>query len=86
MTRHGIGMSLVMTPNSTTTQIPLGSSYHQAYGAINDGQADVVYPYGCGIYQWKADYNMQIYVAVFCVIVISIANNKNNIQYVCIHF
>ena len=37
------------------------SSYHQAYGAINDGQADVVYPYGCGIYQWKADYNMQIY-------------------------
>ena len=37
------------------------SSYHQAYGAINDGHADVVYPYGCGIYQWKADYNMQIY-------------------------
>ena len=40
--------------------LPL-SSYHQAYGAINDGQADVVYPYGCGIYQWKAEYNMQIY-------------------------
>lgn len=37
------------------------SSYHQAYGAINDGQVDVVYPYGCGIYQWRADYSMQIY-------------------------
>ena len=40
--------------------LPL-SSYHQAYGAIDDGQADIVYPYGCGIYQWKAEYNMQIY-------------------------
>ena len=37
------------------------SSYHQAYDAINDEQADVVYPYGCGIYQWKVNYNMQIY-------------------------
>jgi predicted glycosyltransferase involved in capsule biosynthesis len=37
------------------------SSYHQAYDVINDNQADVVYPYGCGIYQWKANYNMQIY-------------------------
>jgi len=37
------------------------SSYHQAYGLINDNQADVVYPYACGIYQWKAEYNMQIY-------------------------
>jgi len=37
------------------------SSYHQAYGAINDDHADVVYPYGCGIYQWKAEYNMNIY-------------------------
>lgn len=37
------------------------SSYHHAYGAINDGQADVVYPYGCGVYQWRAEYNMNIY-------------------------
>ena len=37
------------------------SSYHQAYGMINVGEADVVYPYGCGVYQWKAEYNMQIY-------------------------
>jgi len=36
------------------------SSYHQAYSAINDEKADVVYPYGCGIYQWKAEYNIQI--------------------------
>ena len=37
------------------------SSYHQAYGSINDGHADVVYPYGCGIYQWRSEYNMNIY-------------------------
>lgn len=37
------------------------SSYHHAYSAINDGHADVVYPYGCGVYQWKAEYNMKIY-------------------------
>ncbi len=36
-------------------------AYHQAYGAIDDDKADVVYPYQCGIYQWKAEYNMQIY-------------------------
>ena len=37
------------------------SSYHRAYEAINDDHVDVVYPYGCGIYQWKAEYNMGIY-------------------------
>jgi hypothetical protein len=37
------------------------SSYHQAYNAINDGYADLVYPYGCGIYQWRAEYNENIY-------------------------
>jgi hypothetical protein len=36
-------------------------SYHQAYEAINDNQVDVVYPYGCGVYQWRADYDMQVY-------------------------
>lgn len=40
--------------------LPL-SSYHQAYDAINNNHADVVYPYGCGIYQWKAEYDLQIY-------------------------
>ena len=37
------------------------SSYGQAYEMIKDNECDVVYPYGCGIYQWKADYNMQIF-------------------------
>lgn len=40
--------------------LPL-ESYLQAYNAINENQADVVYPYGCGIYQWCADYNQDIY-------------------------
>ena len=40
--------------------LPL-DAYYQAYGSIEGGHADVVYPYQCGIYQWKADYNMDIY-------------------------
>ena len=36
-------------------------TYKQAYDIIINGQADVVYPYGCGIYQWKAAYDMDIY-------------------------
>lgn len=36
-------------------------SYKQAYDLIFYGEADVVYPYGCGIYQWKADFSMDIY-------------------------
>ena len=40
--------------------LPL-TSYHQAYAILDADKADVVYPYGCGIYQWKAEYNMQVY-------------------------
>jgi len=40
--------------------LPL-TSYHQAYAILAGDKADVVYPYGCGIYQWKAEYNMQVY-------------------------
>jgi hypothetical protein len=40
--------------------LPL-TSYHQAYALLAGDQADVVYPYGCGIYQWKAEYNMHVY-------------------------
>ena len=40
--------------------LPL-ESYHQAYSAINDDEADVVYPYGCGVYQWRSEYNQEIY-------------------------
>ena len=36
-------------------------SYYDAYDAINDDHADVVYPYGCGVYQWRAEYNMNVY-------------------------
>lgn len=37
------------------------SSYFEAYDLIDKGEADVVYPYGCGVYQWKAEYNPQIF-------------------------
>ena len=40
--------------------LPL-TSYHQAYAILAGDKADVVYPYGCGIYQWKAEYDMQVY-------------------------
>ena len=36
-------------------------SYYQAYHLLESNQADVVYPYQCGIYQWRATYNMDIY-------------------------
>ena len=37
------------------------SSYKEAYDLIDKGHADVVYPYQIGIYQWCADYNMNIF-------------------------
>ena len=40
--------------------LPL-DSYFVAYNLLDNDQADVVYPYGCGIYQWKSEYNMEIY-------------------------
>ena len=36
-------------------------SYFDAYQLINENHADVVYPYQCGVYQWKAEYNSDIY-------------------------
>ena len=36
-------------------------SYFDAYQLINENHADVVYPYQCGVYQWKAEYNLDIY-------------------------
>ena len=36
-------------------------SYYEAYSMLENNQADVVYPYQCGVYQWKAKYNMNIY-------------------------
>jgi predicted glycosyltransferase involved in capsule biosynthesis len=37
------------------------TSYHQAYSAIKNDQVDVVYPYGCGVYQWRSEYNVEVY-------------------------
>ena len=36
-------------------------SYHKAYAMLENDQADVVYPYQCGIYQWRSTYNMNIF-------------------------
>jgi len=36
-------------------------SYHQAYSLLENDEADVVYPYQCGIYQWRAAYDMDVY-------------------------
>lgn len=36
-------------------------SYYDAYNLINSDQADVVYPYQCGVYQWRSEYNSEIY-------------------------
>ena len=36
-------------------------SYHNAYAMLENDQADVVYPYQCGIYQWRSTYNMNIF-------------------------
>lgn len=36
-------------------------SYGQAYDLIMLDKADVVYPYQCGIYQWRANFSMPIY-------------------------
>ena len=36
-------------------------SYHKAYAMLDNDQADVVYPYQCGIYQWRSTYNMNIF-------------------------
>ncbi len=37
------------------------SSYYEAYNLINTDKVDVVYPYGCGVYQWKSDYTTEIF-------------------------
>lgn len=36
-------------------------SYFIAHEILDNNQADVVYPYGCGVYQWKSEYDMNIY-------------------------
>lgn len=36
-------------------------SYFDAYKLIEQNKYDVVYPYQCGVYQWKSEYNSEIY-------------------------
>lgn len=37
------------------------STYHYAYDAISNGKCEVIYPYGCGIYQWAVEYPIETY-------------------------
>jgi hypothetical protein len=37
------------------------SSHQQAYKTIMEDQADVVYPYACGVYQFQVDYPMEVF-------------------------
>ena len=59
--------------------LPL-DSYHQAYVAINENQADVVYPYGCGIYQWRAEYNQDIYQQFVNQLDVSVLDKKKKLS------
>ena len=36
-------------------------SYREAYNLLESDQADVVYPYQCGIYQWRANFKMNVF-------------------------
>jgi len=56
------------------------SSYHEAYSLINDDHADVVYPYQCGIYQWCADYNMEIFNEFISKLDISVLDKKKRLS------
>ena len=40
--------------------LPL-ESYREAYNLLESDQADVVYPYQCGIYQWRANFKMNVF-------------------------
>jgi predicted glycosyltransferase involved in capsule biosynthesis len=37
------------------------STYYHSYQAIVNDKCEVIYPYGCGAYQWAVDYPMNIY-------------------------
>jgi predicted glycosyltransferase involved in capsule biosynthesis len=55
-------------------------SYHRAYSAINEDQVDVVYPYGCGIYQWKASYSPEIYDQFVNTLDVSVLDQNKSIS------
>ena len=37
------------------------SSHETAYNAVLNGDCDVVYPYGCGVYQYQVDYPVEVF-------------------------
>lgn len=55
-------------------------SYYRAYSSINDDQVDVVYPYGCGVYQWKSEYNPEIYKKFVRTLDISILDQNKTLS------
>ena len=56
------------------------TSYHQAYEILKEDKADVVYPYGCGIYQWKAEYNIQVYEEFISTLDYRILNKRKTLS------
>lgn len=56
------------------------SSYHKAYELIINNQADVVYPYACGVYQWKSDYNSEIYEEFVNTLDVSVLDKKKTLS------
>jgi hypothetical protein len=56
------------------------NSYHHAYSIINDDLVDVVYPYQCGIYQWCADYNQEIYEQFVNQLDVSVLDNSKRLS------
>jgi len=55
-------------------------SYFQAHDAINNDQVDVVYPYGCGVYQWRAEYDQGIYEEFVNQLNVSILDKKKTLS------
>lgn len=37
------------------------NSHQTAYNLIKDDKFDVIYPYGCGVYQYQVDYPMEVF-------------------------
>lgn len=58
--------------------LPL-ESYYQAYSAINENLADVIYPYGCGVYQWRSEYNQEIYEKFITALDISVLDQSKSL-------
>jgi predicted glycosyltransferase involved in capsule biosynthesis len=58
--------------------LPL-QSYLHAYEMIANDKADVVYPYGCGVYQWKTEYNSNTYDEFVRYLDVSVLDKKKTL-------